>query len=132
MAITLKNLIQIAPFPEDQRKVLLSNFDKISEDEKYELSAAAWEGLGVMFAGRLEVGKQQIMDEAIKNKKNVNQNDFTELEARIVNDFAQKLQSAETEEQIAEVKKQLETYKTKPLIQDKVTPVPENPTPVKQ
>ena len=124
MAITLKNLINIAPFPEEQKKALIANMNKMTEDDKYELSNASWSALAVMYYGRLDAGRKLIMDEVLEGKRKMNQNDFEELEARLIHEFAQKLESAEDQGSIEEVRKQLEKYppdrqagKTQPLSQ---------------
>ena len=118
MAVKLKNLITVAPVPEEQKNALLKNIDKLSDEDRYQLATAAWAALAIQFFGRLEAGKQLIMNETIEGSRQMNQNDFGELEANLLHEFTQKLEMADTQESIEEVKKQLEVYKTKPLATD--------------
>lgn len=112
MAITLANLINIAPFPEDQKKQLIEKIDLMTDQDKFDITNAAWAGLAVQYFGRLKAEHQRIMDEAIENKRKFNPNDLLEAEARITYEFACKLDSAESENSIEEVRKQLEKFKT--------------------
>lgn len=122
MAITLKSLLNIAPFPPEQKKVLLENMDNLTEEEKLNLSKAAWEALSIIYFGKLKVGLQKIHEEVIYEKRKQNPNDYQELEAKLIHEFAQKLELAESSESILEVRKKLEEFKSKPLTQDKSIP----------
>ena|SRR3989338_2178759 len=110
MAVNLKMLINVAPFPEEQKKALIENIEKMSEDQKYRLSNAAWFALAQMFYGRLNAGRQKIMNEVVLGERQANANDYQELEAKLIHEFAQKLEMVESEESISEVRKQLEKF----------------------
>lgn len=117
--ITLKQLIKIAPFPDDRRKALLENLDKMNEDQKYRISNVAWHALAQMYFARLKAENDLIRDEVIHDQRKFNLNDFEEIKAKLTHEFAQKLQAAESQESVDEVKQQLEKYKTQPMPQDK-------------
>ena len=124
MAVTLEILIKAAPFPEDHKTKLLENFNKLTEDQKYRLSQTAWYALAKWYYEKMKIGRELIFEEVANGERKLNPNDFQELEAKLTYEFAQKLQSAETEEQIAEVKQQIENFKTQPLPVDKTTSPP--------
>lgn len=130
MAITFKQLILAAPFPEDRKKALIENIDKMTEDQKYRLTNLAWKVLAQMYFAQLRAERQLIMDEVVHDKRKLNPNDFEELEAKLIFEFAQKLEAVESKESIEEVKKQLEKFlpvqadKFQPLPQDKTTSFP--------
>ncbi len=119
MAISIKQLIQIAPFPEDRRKALIENLDRMTEDQKYRIINVAWYALAQIYFAKLEVERQKLMDEVVHDERKFNPNDIEEIEAKLLHEFVQKLQTAESQESIEEVKQQLEKYKTQPMPQDK-------------
>jgi len=126
--ISIKQLIQVAPFPEDQRKKLIENIDKLTDDQKYRLSNIAWKALAHIYFAQLKAERQLLMDEVIHEKRKMNPNDFEEIEAKLLHEFAQKLEAAESQESIGEVRKELEKFKTQPLSQDVAgTPPPQKP-----
>jgi len=121
MAITFKQLILVAPFPEDRKKALIENIGKMTEDQKYRLTSVAWKTLAQIYFAQLKAEQNKIMDEVIYKDRKINVNDMEEIEAKLLHEFAQKLEAAENQESIEEVKKELEKYKTQPLTQDKST-----------
>ncbi|MBM3283593.1 hypothetical protein FJY90_05110 [Candidatus Gottesmanbacteria bacterium] len=118
MAVTFTQLLLAAPFPEDRRKTLMENIDRLTEDQKYQLTNLAWRVLAQMYFARLKAERDLIMDEVILNKRKFNQNDFEEIQAKLLHEFARKLEAAESRESIDEVKKELEKYKASPFPQD--------------
>ena len=112
MAVSLINLIKIAPFPEEQKKLLIDKIDLMTESDKFEITNAAWQGLAIQYFGRLKAEHQKITEEAILNKRSFNANDYSELEAKITYEFAQKLDSAKDEQSVLDIRQQLEKYKT--------------------
>lgn len=110
MTISFKRLLQVAPFPEDRRKALIDNIDRMTEDQKYRLTDVAWRTLAQIYFAKLKAERQLIMDEVIHDKRKFNPNDYEEAEAKLLYDFAQKLEAAESQESIDEVKKELERY----------------------
>lgn len=127
MAVTLKTLILVSPFTPDDRQKMLVNIDYLDEDKKSQIADVCWKILAAEYFTKLKFMIDNVLGEVADGKRPYNKNDITEVQAKLTHEFAQKLQSADTEEQISEVKKQLETYKTKPLIQDKVTSSPLDP-----
>lgn len=128
MAITLKTLIKVAPFSAEKRKMVLEKFDTLSDDQRYLLAKAAWTGLSVQYHAGLKYEKEKLLLEVKDGKRTYNQNDFTEAEVKVLHDFAQRLESAGSEEQISEVRQQLDKYKTQPFVQDDAS----SPPPVQQ
>lgn len=115
MAISIKQLIQIAPFPEDRKKALLENLDKMTEDQKYRIVNVAWYALAQIYFAKLAAERQKLMDEVIHEERKFNPNDFEEIEAKLLHDFLQKLETAKSQEAIEEVKRKLERFKPKNL-----------------
>ncbi len=109
MAILLPSLLKLA------------NIDYVTEEEKYKLVNLAWETIARQYFLRLSLERRKILDEVKKGKRTYNPNDFTELEARLTHEFAQKLESAENQNSLEEVKQNLEKYKSQPLTQDKAS-----------
>ncbi len=108
MSITIKSLIAAGPFSDDKKKLLLEKFDTFSEDQKLRLGHAAWTGIAMKYYAHL---KYELHLEVAEGKRDYNPNDFEEVRAKLLHELAQKLQSAESKEQIDEVRKKLEEFK---------------------
>ena len=118
MSVSLKTLLQVAPFPEEERNELLSRYDELNDDDKFELSNAAWRALSIQYYSKLKYEHELLVLQIQEGKRKFNPNDFEEAKAKLLHEFAHKLEAAESEESITEVRKQLEQFKTKPLVQD--------------
>lgn len=114
MNITFKKLLQIAPFPEDRRKILLENIDKISSDQQYRLENAAWAVMAQIFFAKMEAERKRLADESAVGDRKANPKDLEDYEAKLLSEFAQKLEVVETEESIGEVKQQLKKFQKSP------------------
>lgn len=124
MAVNLKILLQVAPFPTGQREEIVRRIDELSDDQILRLSNAAWTALSAKYFARLKYETDSLLLEIQDGKKQFNQNDFTEIESKLTHEFAQKLQAAESQESISEIRQQLEKYKSKPLSSDHSSPTP--------
>lgn len=112
MTVTLKTLLNVAPFPESQREELLNLYNQISEEQKMRLSIAAWTAISQLFFSKLKNGTDKLLLEIQEGKRKYNINDFKEIEARLLHEFAQKLKNAQDQVSIEDVKQQLEKFKT--------------------
>lgn len=107
MAITLKTLLQVAPFPEDQRKIILDNYDKLTDQDKRELSVTGWTALTTMYRGRVMVESQKLLKEIQTGKRTYNKKDFDNVKEQAFNEFAKKFDTVETTEDIQYVRAEL-------------------------
>lgn len=113
--ITFKAIINLAPFPPDMKAGFIAKESQLSEDQKFRLTEAAWEALGAIYSARLQKMFASMMQEMAEGKKSYDPNDFQEAKTKLSFEFAQKLESASTQEDIELVRKQLETHiKTPP------------------
>src|SRR4030042_4339691 len=113
MAFNIKQLIQTAPFPDDKKKALIENLNKMTEDQKYRIVNTAWYTLAQIHFAKLEAERQKIMDEVVHEERKFNPRDLEEIEKRLIEEFAYKLETAKTQETLEEIRQQLEKYKTK-------------------
>ncbi|OGG26425.1 hypothetical protein A2960_06115 [Candidatus Gottesmanbacteria bacterium RIFCSPLOWO2_01_FULL_39_12b] len=129
MAINLKTLIHVSPFSDIDREKMLSKIDSLNEDQKIHISEVCWKLLSFKYYTQLQFMIDEYLDEVQTGQKKYNLNDVTEIEARCIHDYAQKLQVAETEGSIEEVRTQLEKFKTHSLPQDKTVSTSLTPKP---
>lgn len=127
MNITPKVLISVAPFSDEKKKQLLEKFDTFTQDQKDRLTHASWTGIAMLYHIRLKYEFDKLRLAIAEGKKPFNQNDFEEIEAGLIHDLAQRLQSAESQEQIEDVRKQLEKYKTETGNPKTAAPLPHDP-----
>lgn len=119
MSVTLKTLLNVAPFPPEKRDKILAIFDQLTEDQRLRLSDAAWTGISAQYFSKLKYEFDKLNLEVTQDKRQYNENDFEEARAKLIREFVDRLQLEETQESIEEVKQQLEKYKTQPMPQDK-------------
>lgn len=124
MNISLKTLIKVAPFPQKDREMLFKRYDELNEDDKYKISNAVWRALSIQYFTRLQSETNLILYQIQEGKRSYNPNDFEEIKARLIHELTQKLELAQNQESVEEVKKELEKYKTQPLPNDQSTSSP--------
>lgn len=122
MAVTLKTLIEIAPFDNQTRSQLLEKLDSLTEDQKFRLSSACWTSLAAKFESQYKARAAQLLIEAQQGTKKLNQDDFKKIEDELYSEFAKLLKSAQSDEEILEVRNQLKQYQIEPFKQDAVDP----------
>ena len=128
MAISLPVLLKVANFPGEQIKQLMENIDYVSEADKLELSQKAWSFITEKYHAQLALEKIHILDEVKQGKRKYNANDIEEVKAKFIHELIQKLQAAETDTSIEEVRQQLEKFKPESAKTDKpVSPAEEEP-----
>ncbi len=108
MAITLKSLLMAAPIPEEVKKQAMDQIDTLTPEQKLELSNIAWFGLSQTYNNELQYQLDTMLAEVREGKRTFNPNDFNEVKAKLQQELAQKLNAAETQEDIEEVRTQLE------------------------
>lgn len=109
--IKFSALISLAPYPEDMKKDFIAREGELTEDQKFQLSEVAWQALSTLYRAELQKRTNDMMLEMAKGGKTYSPNDFQEVKAKLYYEFAQKLEAAETEAGLAEVKQKLEAYK---------------------
>lgn len=110
MAVTLKTLIEITPFDNQTRSQLLEKINTLSEDQKYRLSSACWTSLATKFQAQLKARTSRLLLEIQQGSKQFNKGDFQKIENDLYEEFAKLLQSAQSEEEIQQVRQELNKY----------------------
>lgn len=116
MAIALTTLVKIAPFDEQVKKELLSKIDSFTSDQKLELSDLAWKYLSNLYQAKLAVMVENARLDEAEGKKYYTPNDFTEMEAKLLFEFAQKLDATKSGENLQEVREKLKQQVKKPTM----------------
>jgi len=127
MAVDLPTLLKAAPFPEKERQNILAKLAKLTDDQKLRLSTVAWTALSQVYFGQLKYEKDKLLLEIKQGKKQYNKKDFEELRKNLTTEFAKKLEKAETEEDIGEVREELKKHFQAPKAS--TSPSPTQPLP---
>lgn len=106
--ITTKQLIQLAPFPEDVKKQLLEKADTFSPDKKFEVEEACWALISTDYQNRLRFKMQQATLEMAKGEKTYSQEDFKKMEDDLFLELTNKLNAQASQEEIESLRKQLQ------------------------
>lgn len=105
--ITTKQLIQLAPFPEDVKKELLEKADTFFPDKKFEVEETCWTLISADYQNRLRFKMQQAALEMAKGEKTYSQEDFKKMEDDLFLELTNKLDAAGNQEQIEQIRKKL-------------------------
>lgn len=107
--ITTKQLIQIAPFPEDVKRELLEKADTFSPDKKFEVEETCWALISAYYQNRLSFKMQQATLEMAKGEKTYSKEEFRKMEDDLFLELTNKLNTQVTQEEIESVRKQLQS-----------------------
>lgn len=129
MALTLKNLIKLAPFGDKVKTQLLGSVDTLLPDQKFRITELCWGGISTLYQAELRKQVEEKLIEMQKTGNPVGQNDLEEIEAKLVHDFSQKLDAQKDEAAVEELRIQLKKYSSQPFPQDKSdsSPPPQKP-----
>lgn len=111
MAVTLKTLIEITPFDDQTRQQLLAKLESLTDDQKFRLSSACWTALATKFEAEYKAKVAGLSQQIQDGIQQYNQEEFKKIEEELYRQYAAMLKSAESEEEILEVRKQIEQYK---------------------
>ena len=114
--ITAKQLIQVAPFPEDVKKQLIDKADSFSKEKQFEVMETCWALISADYQNKLRFQMQKATLEMAKGEKTYSQEDFSKMEDDLFLELTNRLDVSGNQEQIDEIKKQLESsIKNQPI-----------------
>lgn len=95
---------------EETRQKFLAQLESLTPAQKEKLSQACWTTLSQGYFAKLKFQQEKILAEVREEKRKFDKKDFEDLEKKLTQEFAQKLKSAETEEQIQGVRAKLRQF----------------------
>lgn len=107
--IATKQLIQLAPFPENVKKELLEKANAFSADKKFEVEETCWGLISADYQNKLRLKMHQAALEMAKGEKSYSKEDFKKMEDDLFLELANKLTTQTTQEEIENIRKQLQT-----------------------
>ena len=110
--ITTKQLIQVAPFPEDTKKELLEKADSFSADKKFEVMETCWALISADYQNKLRFQMQKATLEMAKGEKTYSKEDFKKMEDDLFLELISKLNLLGNQEEIENVRRELQDQKT--------------------
>lgn len=110
--IKLKQLIQVAPFPEGAKKQLLEQVDSFSQEKQFELIETCWALISADYQNRLRGELQNATLEMAKGEKVYSKEDFKKMEDDLFLELTSKLDTLENQEEIEVVRKRLQEQNT--------------------
>ena len=72
MKLTTKDIIKILPFDEEFKKDLLENFDKLTDDQKFNIERIVWAGYETLYELKLNENLAIALDEAGRKQEKIN------------------------------------------------------------
>lgn len=111
MNIPLPALLKLANFPAEKINTVVDNIDYVTEEEKIKLANLAWYFIAQQYFALLNLQLRHLQEEIKTGKRKYNVNDFEEIKAKLIHDYAKNLESVGTDEAIEVIKKQLEQFK---------------------
>lgn len=110
--VDLKQLITVAPFPQDVKTELLQKADSFSPEKKFELEEMCWSFISTDYQNKLQYEMQKaVISQATGQPAETP--DLAKIEEKLLAELTQKLTNAATTEQIGEVREKLKEVQTK-------------------
>lgn len=110
--IDLKQLITVAPFPQDVKTELLQKAGSLSYEKKFELEEMCWSFISTDYQNKLQYEMQKaVISQATGQPAETP--DLAKIEEKLLAELTQKLTNAATTEQIGEVREKLKEVQTK-------------------
>lgn len=119
-ALTLKQLVQIVPIDEKIKEKVFKEEQSLTKTQKYQIAQICWNLLSAIFESRMREKKEKMLKEIADGTYEYTQEDFIRAEDKVIADFLIKLDEAQTEEKVGQVKTELQKHLRKPT--------PEKPT----
>ena len=105
----------ITPLADETKKKMLSMLEIMDNDSRYKLETLCWETLAKMNELEFKKESARLLQEVEEGKRKYNPSDFTEARVKILHNLREKLHLAETEEELAFVRKKLEEHSKKDI-----------------
>lgn len=107
--ISIQQLIQVAPFPEDKKQELLQKADAFSEEKKFALMEACWALISQQYQNRLQLGMHKAVLEMANGKKSYSQEELKKIEDDLFLELKNRLVPAENQEDISQIREKLKS-----------------------
>lgn len=110
--ITLKQLITTTPFTEEVRLQALQQADTLSPDQKQALEKLCWDTISQEYNNKISLIREKAMTESALGTKPFSDADIKQQEDALFIELVKKLEGAQTQEELEEVRARLEQEKT--------------------
>ena len=106
--MTITKLLKAAPFDEKTRQDILQNLNSYTEDQKREITELAWTMIAAQYQADYDEMTDLAMVDAEKNNKPFTPEDVAAIKKKADIHVQERFEQAESEEQIAEVQKEIQ------------------------
>jgi len=110
--ITAKQLIQVAPFPQDTKQQLLDKADSFSKEKQFQVMETCWALISADYQNKLRFQMQKATLEMAKGEKTYSKEDFKKMEDDLFLELISKLNLLGNQEEIENVRRELQDQKT--------------------
>ncbi len=107
--ITLQQLINVAPFPEETRKELHEGSENFSDSKKIELEKLCWAFISQWYQNELRAKQETATLEMAKGEKVYTSEDFAKMEKDLFQEIINKFKAVGSNEDLEEVRTKLAT-----------------------
>jgi hypothetical protein len=105
--ITLQQLINVAPFPDETKKELLESVDTFSDSKKVELEELCWAFISQWYHNELRARQEIATLEMAKGEKTYTSEDFAKMGDDLFLEVFKKFEAEESEEDLEKVREKL-------------------------
>lgn len=105
--ITLKQLITNTPFTQEVKQQALQQADSLSPDQKMALEKLCWDTISQEYNNKINLIKEKAMTMSALGEKPFSEEEVKQQEEALFLELASKLESAQSEEELEEVRKRL-------------------------
>jgi len=105
--VTVSKLIQIAPFPEDVKKELLTAVPSFPPEKEFEVAETCWALISMDYQNKLQFQKQKLILDAAKEKKVPDAAALKKLEDDLLSELTASIREVSTDEELTEIRTKL-------------------------
>lgn len=105
--ITLQQLINLAPFPDETRHELLQSADTLADSKKIELEELCWALISQWYHNELRSRQEIATLEMAKGEKSYSKEDFSRMGDDLFQEVVRKLEVESSQEDLENVREKL-------------------------
>lgn len=108
--LSLQQLIALTNLSREVKEDALANIEKLNEDQKFRLSQVCWENIASQYENKARLEYEDMLEEMASGQKSYPPEAFAQLDDKIVTELLKVIQTELTEEQLTEVKGELQKH----------------------
>jgi hypothetical protein len=105
--ISIQQLINVAPFPEETKQELLTAVPTMADAKKFELEELCWALTSQWYQNEIQIRSESMIMEMAKGEKEYTKEEISAVPQQLFSELVKKLATEETKEDLEKVREKL-------------------------